>query len=52
MNRMAIYYGFAEAFGFTPDQVDGLDNYTIEAFSIIGKAKADEYERKMRSIKR
>ena len=49
---MAIYYGFAEAFSFTPDQVDGLDNYTIEAFSIIGKAKADKMERKMRASTR
>ncbi len=50
--RMAVYYGFAEAFGFTPDQVDQLDNYTIEALKTIGNAKAEEYERKMRSIKR
>ena len=46
---MGVYFGFAEAFGFTPDQVDELDNYTIEAFSIIATARKREMERKMRA---
>ena len=49
---MGTYYSFAEAFGFTPDQVDELDIYTIEAFSIIGSAKKKEFDRKSRATTR
>lgn len=49
---MGVYYKFAEAFGFTPDQVDQLDNYTIEAFAIMGKTEAEEQERAMKGGRR
>ncbi len=49
---MGIYYGFGKAFNFTPDQVDQLDNFTIEAFSIMGQAEQKEQERVMRSGRR
>lgn len=45
---MGTYYGFAKAFGFTPDQVDEMDLLTVEAFGIIGKADAEEQERAMK----
>ncbi len=52
MNRMGIYFGFANAFGFTPEQVDNLDVFTLESFSIMAEAQAKEQERAMRSGRR
>ncbi|KKL93209.1 hypothetical protein LCGC14_1877000 [marine sediment metagenome] len=49
---MGIYFGFANAFGFTPEQVDNLDVFTLESFSIMADAQAKEQERVMRSGRR
>jgi len=46
--QMVTYYSFAEAFGYTPEQVDNLDLTTIQAFSIMGKAHSEEIERRMK----
>ncbi len=49
---MSLYFGFAEAFGFTPEQVDELDIYTINSFIIMAHARKEEMERKMRRSSR
>ncbi len=46
---MGIYFGFANAFGFTPEQVDNLDVFTLQSFAIMGKTQQEEQERAMRS---
>ena len=46
---MNLYFNFAEAFGFTPDQVDELDVYTINSFIIMAHARKEEMDRKMRA---
>ena len=48
VNRMGLYYGFATAFGYTPEQVDNLDVFTLQSFIIISEAKYKEEERTMK----
>ena len=49
---MGIYYGFANAFGYTPEQVDNLDIFTLQSFSIMADAQAKEQERMMKNARR
>ena len=49
---MGIYFGFANAFGYTPEQVDNLDVFTLESFSIMAEAKAKEEARAMKHGRR
>jgi len=49
---MGIYFGFANAFGYTPEQVDNLDIFTLQSFLIMAEAQAKEQERAMKSGRR
>ena len=52
VNRMGAYYMFADAFGFTPSQVDELDLVTVQSLSIIHVMRVKEEQRAMRSGRR
>ena len=52
VNTMGAYYLFANAFGYTPAQVDEMDIVTAQAFSIIHGAKCKEEERAMKNARR
>lgn len=49
---MGAYYLFADAFGFTPGQVDELDLVTVQSLSIIHEMRVKEEQRAMRSGRR
>ena len=49
---MGIYYGFANAFGYTPEQVDNLDVFTLQSFAILAEAQAKEQERAIKNARK
>ena len=48
VNAMGAYYFFANAFGFTPSQVDEMDIVTAQSLAIIHESKCKEDERAMK----
>ncbi len=52
VNRMGSYYLFANAFGFTPNEVDEMDLVTAQSLSIIHGEKCKEEERAIKRGRR
>jgi len=52
LNKMTLYYMFGDAFGWTPSEVDEIDNYTIQGLAHIHQAVAKEQEEVMNRARR
>jgi hypothetical protein len=49
---MGVYFLFADAFGFTPDEVDEMDIFTVQCLSTLIQAKAKEEHEAIKRARR
>jgi len=52
LQKVAVYFNMASKFGFTPEQVDKMDNRLVESLLIISRVQQEETELEARRSQR